>query len=545
MNSSIFTVRKWQKLFAVFALCAMVLAPLAEVKAQAAPQPTLTIEKEIVGTTTVPYTDFSFLINGTGTTTFDVSGSNDVSVATGTYDITEVPVDGFVTTYSNCDNVVLATATSTATCTITNTASTTGSLDLGNLVIEKIIVGTTSATADDFTFDVVRNSLVNVETNEPFEAAGTNVYDVVTGLYTITEDTAAGFVTTYSNSLNGDDDCESLLVTPNATTTCTITNTATSTAPSTPSTGTLVVNKVVNGGNGATSSFSFLVNGGATTTVEADGSNVFSNMATGTYTITEVPIANYTPTYSNCASAVVTANATTTCTITNTFNVGGQPLYTIDGFKWHDEDRDGTWDAGEDALQGWTINANATGQLVRTDVTDSNGYYSLLVPAGTWTVSEVQQSGWDQIFPAGNSGHDVTFSTTSTSTADVNFGNAQNTSSGGGGGGGNGRKVELRDDNDDEDDDDDSDSGGGRSDDDDEDEDDDDTSGGAGSGPSGQVLGEQTDAFPYGAPNTGFGGGELEKMSGNATLPLLSMIMVMLLGFGVARAMNGDEEERI
>jgi hypothetical protein len=545
MNSSIFTVGKWQTYFAVFALCAMILAPFAEVKAQAAPQPTLTVEKEIVGTTTVPYTDFSFLINGAATTTFDVSGSNDISVATGTYDITEVPVSGYVTTYSNCDNIVLATATSTATCTITNTASSTGSGSIpGVLVVKKVIVGTTTATADDFSFDVVRNTTL-VLNDEDFDPSGTNTYEYPTGVITVTENTAPGFVTTYSSNHSGGvfpdgNDCDMILLTSNATTTCTITNTATTTGgggTTTPATGTLVVNKVVNGGDTATSSFSFTINGGATTSVEADGTNVFTNMATGTYTIAEVPIANYTPTYSNCASAVVTANATTTCTITNNFNVGGQPLYTIDGFKWNDENENGVWDAGEDPLQGWTIQANATGELVRTDVTDANGYYSVLVPAGTWTVTEVQQNDWDQIFPAGNAGHSVTFSTTSTSTPDLNFGNAEDTSGGGGGGGGNGRRVELRDnDNDSSDDDDDNDSGGGSSNDDDDDDD---------SAPGGQVLGEQTSAFPYGAPNTGFGGGELQKMSGNATLPLLSMIMVMLLGFGIARAMRGDEEERI
>lgn len=634
MNSSTSTVGKWHITFALFALCAMILAPFAEVKAQAASQGVLTVQKTIVGTTTVSANDFSFLIDGASSTNFEADGSNNMLLSAGTYDITEVPATGFVTTYSaGCNNTVI-TAGATTTCTITNTASSSsGSLDPGTLVINKVIIGTTTVSATAFTFDVMRNLVTPMVTNEPFEADGTNVYDAITGLYTITEDSESGFATTYSNSLNGDADCEALLVTANATTTCTVTNTVTGVGETTgtlliqkrviggslatssfsfkvnggatstfqadgsnrmgnlatgtysiienpshnytPSysnctgvsvtagatttctitntfnngnpqtTGTLLVRKIVNGGNGATSSFSFLINGAATTTVEVDGMNRFGSMATGSYSITEVPTANYTPTYNNCANAVVTAGATTTCTITNNFNVGGQTLYTIDGYKWNDADADGVWDNGESALQGWMISANATGQLVRTDVTDANGYYSLLVPAGTWMVIETQQSGWTQIFPSNNTGHSVMFSTTSTTTADLNFGNDQNQSSsggGGGGGGGNGVRIELRDDNNDNDNDRNDDDS---NDDNDTNDDDDDTSGGTGTTPDGQVLGAETSIFPYGAPNTGAGGGELQKMEENATIPLLSTVLLLLVGFGVARAMRDNEEEVI
>lgn len=69
--------------------------------------------------------DFSFAVNGTGTTTFTQDaqdaylGENDLTVDAGTYTVTEVPVDGYGATYDNCSNVTVANG-GEATCTITN-----------------------------------------------------------------------------------------------------------------------------------------------------------------------------------------------------------------------------------------------------------------------------------------------------------------------------------------------------------------------------------------------------------------------------------------
>jgi len=550
MHFSVFAERKYLALCACIALCAIVLAPFAFIQAQAAPQGTITINKEIVGTTTVAANTFSFLINGGSETQFEIDGSNDVQLNVGTYTITEPAVAGYVTTYENCQNINL-TASGTATCTITNTASSTaGGLDPGYLVVNKVIQGTTTVAASDFTFDLTRNVITPIETNEPFAAGGSNVYELPSGLYSVLEDNPGSlFTVTYGNSLNAHANCANLLVSPNATTTCTITNTATSTGTTTPETGTLVVKKVVNGGSNGVTSFSFLLNGGATTTFGASGEHVFSGMATGSYTVSEVPFANYTPTYSNCMNATVLVNATTTCTITNTFNVGGGQLYEITGIKWNDEDGDGVFDNNENPLSGWTIRAEQTGETPRVDVTDTNGRYTLLVTSGDWTVSEIQQSGWNITYPQ-NGTHTVTATGTATSTilvGDYNFGNqvdADSSGGGGGGGGGNGVHIELRNTgNDDDDDDDNGSSGGGRT-------DGNNGSGGGTTTPPPLVLGDQTTIYPYGAPNTGVGGmfNAQERMDGAATLPLLSMILVMLVGFGIARAMRDphfDEEERV
>ncbi|MFM2374774.1 MAG: hypothetical protein RLZZ234_769 [Candidatus Parcubacteria bacterium] len=83
------------------------------------------------------------------------------------------------------------------------------------------------------------------------------------------------------------------------------------------------------------------------------------------------------------------------CVFTNESTV---PTYTIAGYKWRDIDADGVLDAGEPKLSGWTINAS-NGEDIVSAVTDQTGAYTLEVPSGTWTVTEVMQKGWAQTFP--------------------------------------------------------------------------------------------------------------------------------------------------
>ena len=77
---------------------------------------------------------------------------------------------------------------------------------------------------------------------------------------------------------------------------------------------------------------------------------------------------------------------------------------TKSGTKFNDLDGDGVRDAGEPGLAGWVIHLDGTdglGQAVHvTDVTDANGDYSFTVNPGSYTVSEEQQAGWTQTFPA-------------------------------------------------------------------------------------------------------------------------------------------------
>ena len=87
--------------------------------------------------------------------------------------------------------------------------------------------------------------------------------------------------------------------------------------------------------------------------------------------------------------------STTTATTTD--------LYRIQGFVFNDFNFDGIWDhhptnpriQTEHALPGWVIRiSNGTSTFSTT--TDAGGHYVFNVPAGTWTITEILQTGWLQ-----------------------------------------------------------------------------------------------------------------------------------------------------
>ena len=80
----------------------------------------------------------------------------------------------------------------------------------------------------------------------------------------------------------------------------------------------------------------------------------------------------------------------------------------IAGLKWNDINGDGVQDANEPGLEGWTIylDDNQNGQLDASETsttTDVNGEYRFTgLGAGTYTVAEVLQNGWEQTYPGSN-----------------------------------------------------------------------------------------------------------------------------------------------
>lgn len=63
--------------------------------------------------------DFSFKVNNGSSTPFGSDGENDITVNAGTYNVIEVADNGYSTTYDNCSNLVIPNG-GTATCTIIN-----------------------------------------------------------------------------------------------------------------------------------------------------------------------------------------------------------------------------------------------------------------------------------------------------------------------------------------------------------------------------------------------------------------------------------------
>jgi hypothetical protein len=170
-------------------------------------------------------------------------------------------------------------------------------------------------------------------------------------------------------------------------------------------TGSLTVEKNTIGGNGT---FTFTGNNGlgafSITTASGTGSDTFNGVTPGTYTIAETNIPKgWTQTDSDCATMVVTAGGADACTITNTSN---KLLGEIRGTKYVDKNGDGTLKGGDhNRLAGVTIylDLNNNGKLDSGEpsmVTNKLGEYHFSnLPAGTYHVREVEQSGWIETMP--------------------------------------------------------------------------------------------------------------------------------------------------
>lgn len=256
--------------------------------------------------------DFSFTIDGSQTTQFNASGSNSVvlNLADSPFTIVEVEANGngYTTSYDNCIDVALTS--NGATCTVTNTYAPT----TGTLVIKKVVVDS-NADESEFSFQI------NGGGSQNFESDGENVIlDAATGTYTIVEDPAAGYVTTYANNNNGNT-CTDLEVTAGATTTCTITNTL---IPPTDIKINVVKNLIQDdGGTEGYSDFEFSYNGGQSYATWGQATATLTLPAGQVYTITEnessvVVSGRYSVTYSDtCNNIDIAAGEEITCIITN------------------------------------------------------------------------------------------------------------------------------------------------------------------------------------------------------------------------------------
>lgn len=136
---------------------------------------------------------------------------------------------------------------------------------------------------------------------------------------------------------------------------------------------------------------------------DANGNYTFTDLAAGTYQVAEVPQTGWQTTFP--LGGVQTVNLEKGEIETN-IDFGNKALPgEIQGIKWKDTDGDGTKDATEVGLAGWTIFLDADkdgildpGETFTT--TGVNGEYSFknLAP-DTYTVAEVVQEGWKQTSP--------------------------------------------------------------------------------------------------------------------------------------------------
>ena len=164
----------------------------------------------------------------------------------------------------------------------------------GTLIVKKVLVNDDggSAATSTFTFKV------NGGSSQAFEADGQNDIAVLPGPYSVVEDAAAGYTTTYSNSANGDANCDNLAVPDSATVICTITNNDTPPPPpaappanacDTPLVapfGYTLINGSVGNDNLAIASFTMFVGNGGNDKVRAFGGSYIICTGTGKDIIT-------------------------------------------------------------------------------------------------------------------------------------------------------------------------------------------------------------------------------------------------------------------
>lgn len=153
--------------------------------------------------------DFTIHVTGTNVSPSSFAGSDlgtTVFLNQGSYSVTEDPVSGYSGSFSaDCSGTI--NVGETKTCTVTNSDQP------GTLIVKKVLVNDDGGAAvkSDFNF------LVNGGESQPFNANGENDLTVNSGSYTVTENPANGYSTSYSN-------CSQIFVPNGASATCTITN---------------------------------------------------------------------------------------------------------------------------------------------------------------------------------------------------------------------------------------------------------------------------------------------------------------------------------
>jgi hypothetical protein len=147
-----------------------------------------------------------------------------------------------------------------------------------------------------------------------------------------------------------------------------------------------------------------------TTTTDATGAYAFTDLAPGTYTVTETQPADFVDgkdtagskggvvTNDRIADIVLVANDNS---VNNNFgertpSPPPPPANgSLSGFVYVDENDDGVKDAVEKPIAGVTVTLTGSG-ITRTTTTDANGFYRFAdLPVGTYTVTETQPADFD------------------------------------------------------------------------------------------------------------------------------------------------------
>ena len=127
-----------------------------------------------------------------------------------------------------------------------------------------------------------------------------------------------------------------------------------------------------------------------------DGSYRFEQLKAGSYTVSEALPSGWNAINPESGSHTVdlTDSDATGLDFANKLTV-----YAISGMKYNDLNGNGAFD-GEPGMEGWTIQLSKDGNAVNTTTTGKDGSYRFagLAP-GSYSVAEVEQSGWTRTAP--------------------------------------------------------------------------------------------------------------------------------------------------
>jgi uncharacterized protein (DUF2141 family) len=130
-----------------------------------------------------------------------------------------------------------------------------------------------------------------------------------------------------------------------------------------------------------------------------------ANLTPGTYTVTETAQAGWTNSAPGDGTSQRTANVTPYGPVQLDFGNAPVAPGIICVSKYQERSNNHVYDAGTDTmLSGWTFQVrNSAGTVVASGATDAQGHWCTAspLPAGTYTVTEVQQAGWVVVDPAG------------------------------------------------------------------------------------------------------------------------------------------------
>ncbi len=178
---------------------------------------------------------------------------------------------------------------------------------------------------------------------------------------------------------------------------------------------------------------------GTSWTIDAAGSDAGCSIASGILTCNFGDLASNASKHVHLTSPTTTASCGTvsntatvrtgndgTSTATASVTVTCPPPPALGGIlvtKYNDANRNGTRDAGEATLSGFVFTVKIGGATVTTITSDANGTAAVVnLSAGTYTVTETQQTGWTSTDPGTSLTKTASVSVGQTTT--VLFGNA-------------------------------------------------------------------------------------------------------------------------